>query len=90
MPNNASKLRVFEQIFSLQLRREGAGTFLLDSEVLGDLSSLNSQDLHARLLEFFPDAVDLVLNITAGSVNVGVRIVMPDSSTATQASDASR
>ncbi|MCM1012641.1 MULTISPECIES: HRDC domain-containing protein [unclassified Brevibacterium] len=37
----ASGIRYGQRAFLVQLRREGAGTFLLDSEVLGDLSPLN-------------------------------------------------
>lgn len=38
----ASGIRYGQRAFLVQLRREGAGTFLLDSETLGDLSDLNS------------------------------------------------
>lgn len=37
----ASGIRYGQRAFLVQLRREGAGTFLLDSETLGDLSGLN-------------------------------------------------
>lgn len=37
----ASGIRYGQRAFLVQIRREGAGTFLLDSEVLGDLSPLN-------------------------------------------------
>lgn len=37
----ASGIRYGQRAFLVQLRREGAGTFLLDSETLGDLSDLN-------------------------------------------------
>ena len=37
----ASGIRYGQRAFLVQLRREGAGTFLLDSESLGDLSGLN-------------------------------------------------
>ncbi len=37
----ASGIRYGQRAFLVQLRREGAGTFLLDSETLGDLSALN-------------------------------------------------
>ena len=37
----ASGIRYGQRAFLVQLRREGAGTFLLDSESLGDLSELN-------------------------------------------------
>ncbi|WP_209324722.1 HRDC domain-containing protein [Brevibacterium renqingii] len=37
----ASGIRYGQRAFLIQLRREGAGTFLLDSETLGDLSGLN-------------------------------------------------
>ncbi|MCD1285098.1 ribonuclease D [Brevibacterium sp. CCUG 69071] len=37
----ASGIRYGQRAFLVQLRREGAGTFLLDSETLGDLSPLN-------------------------------------------------
>ncbi len=37
----ASGIRYGQRAFLVQLRREGAGTFLLDSESLGDLSALN-------------------------------------------------
>lgn len=38
----ASGIRYGQRAFLVQLRREGAGTFLLDSEALGDLSGLNA------------------------------------------------
>ncbi|GAA1841761.1 HRDC domain-containing protein [Brevibacterium marinum] len=38
----ASGIRYGQRAFLVQLRRSNAGTFLLDSEALGDLSSLNS------------------------------------------------
>ena len=37
----ASGIRYGQRAFLVQLRREGAGTFLFDSETLGDLSGLN-------------------------------------------------
>lgn len=37
----ASGIRYGQRAFLIQLRRAGAGTFLLDSETLGDLSGLN-------------------------------------------------
>ncbi|WP_258233998.1 ribonuclease D [Brevibacterium oceani] len=37
----ASGIRYGQRAFLVQLRRDGAGTFLLDSETLGDLSGLN-------------------------------------------------
>src|SRR5699024_2813135 len=37
----ASGIRYGQRAFLVQLRRQGAGTFLLDSETLGDLSGLN-------------------------------------------------
>lgn len=37
----ASGIRYGQRAFLIQLRREGAGTFLIDSEALGDLSGLN-------------------------------------------------
>jgi ribonuclease D len=37
----ASGIRYGQRAFLIQLRRDGAGTFLLDSETLGDLSGLN-------------------------------------------------
>ena len=44
----------------------------------GDLSSFDVQAFRTNLLNLvFPDATDVILNVTAGSVYVAAQLIMP-------------